>query len=96
MKFEDLIEVLDYLNRERIPFLLSYDGRSGDRMYGKAMPSFLNLYRVEINAGRSAQATLLGRTAVTYESLYLSPILMERLNEQTIHAMSQLSLNLGM
>lgn len=96
VKFEELIEALDYLNKKGIPFLLSYDGRSGDRVYGRKMPSFLGLRRVEINAGRSAQATLLGRTAVTYESLYLSPVLMEKLSEETVHAMSQLSLNLGM
>jgi DNA adenine methylase len=35
---------------------------------------------VELEAGRSSQATLLGRAEVTVESLYLSPALAERLN----------------
>jgi DNA adenine methylase len=39
----------------------------------------LNLRLIELAAGRSSQATLLGRRAETYESLYLSPALVERL-----------------
>jgi len=96
VKFQELVTVLDFLNRKRVPFLLSYDGRTGDKVYGKELPSSLELHRVEINAGRSAQATLLGRTAITYESLYLSPVLLDRLNEDAKHIASQLSLALEM
>jgi len=39
----------------------------------------LNLHKIEINAGRSSQSTLLGKNAKTYESLYLSPALVKRL-----------------
>jgi DNA adenine methylase len=41
---------------------------------------------MEIEAGRSSQATLLGRAEMTVESLYLSPALAEQLEvHPTIH-----------
>ena len=64
---------MEELNRRRIPFILSYDGRLGSRAYGRALPRSLGLRRIVIRAGRSAQSTLLGRADDTYESLYLSP-----------------------
>ena len=64
---------LEILNRRRVPFVLSYDGRLGRRAYGLEMPKSLRLRRIVIRAGRSSQATLLGRDDDTYESLYLSP-----------------------
>ena len=39
----------------------------------------LDLHCIELNAGRSSQATLLGRKDHTYESLYLSPALVSQL-----------------
>jgi DNA adenine methylase len=36
----------------------------------------LGLNKIEIEAGRSTQATLLGRKEITVESLYLSPNLL--------------------
>jgi len=42
----------------------------------------LNLTLVEIEAGRSSQATLLGREEMTVESLYLSPVLADELEAQ--------------
>jgi DNA adenine methylase len=42
----------------------------------------LNLTLVEIEAGRSSQATLLGREEMTVESLYLSPALADELEPQ--------------
>ena len=63
------------LNARHIMFAVSYDGRTGARTYGKSLPDFLQLTRLEICAGRSTQATLLGRSDMTYESLYLSPAL---------------------
>jgi DNA adenine methylase len=70
---EELIAALRELNRRQVPFLLSYDGRSGQRSYGAPLPEGLGLQRLEIAAGRSSQATLLGRTSETVESLYLCP-----------------------
>jgi DNA adenine methylase len=69
------IDQLDRLNVRGVPFLLSFDGSSGTRSYGSALPRQLKLRRVKLAAGRSAQATLNGRVALTVESLYLSPAL---------------------
>ena len=67
---------LEKLNEKGVMFAVSYDGRTGTKTYGPTLPRALNLTRLEICAGRSTQATLLGRSDVTYESLYLSPALM--------------------
>lgn len=76
--YDDFCEALAQLNQKRIPYAVSYDGHNGLRSYGKLLPESLNLTRVEVDAGRSSQATLLGRTHRTYESLYLSPALQQR------------------
>ncbi|MGB8346658.1 MAG: DNA adenine methylase [Ktedonobacteraceae bacterium] len=67
-----LITALESLNRRGVPFLLSYDGQCGDKVYGSELPASLHLTRLELNAGRSSQATLNGREEVTIESLYVS------------------------
>jgi DNA adenine methylase len=67
------------LNAKGISYILSYDGRTGEKNYGMPLPASLDLTRIEIDAGRSSQATLLGRSSITYESLYLSPALVQRL-----------------
>ncbi|MHC4189253.1 MAG: Dam family site-specific DNA-(adenine-N6)-methyltransferase [Planctomycetota bacterium] len=66
---------LEKLNERNIHYVISYDGRTGNKEYGQPMPDSLKLTRIELRAGRSTQATLLGRSDVTYESLYLSPTL---------------------
>ncbi len=66
---------LDRLNVRGVPFLLSFDGRCGTRHYGRSLPTDLRLTRIEIEVGRSSQATLNGRNEVTVESLYVSPAL---------------------
>jgi len=63
------------LNDKACMFLVSYDGRTGDKTYGEPLPRTLELVHIEVHAGRSSQATLLGRDRDTYESLYLSPAL---------------------
>ncbi len=74
-EIEEIIEFLSELNKRKVKFLLSYDGRTGDRAYGRKLPPKLGLCRMEIYAGRSSQATLLGKKAETFESLYISPAL---------------------
>jgi DNA adenine methylase len=64
--------------------LLSYDGRTGRKTYGEPLPAWLDLSRVELCAGRSSQATLHGKRAMTYESLYLSPALQARLPQISV------------
>ncbi len=79
--FADFVAVLDNMNAEKISFIVSYDGRTGDKTFGQTLPSFLNLHHVELHAGRSSQSTLLGRDDDTYESLYISPALFERMKD---------------
>ena len=67
-----ITELQGYIERG-IAFILSYDGRSGEKTYGSPLPESLGLHRLEINVGRSSQATLNGRSISTVESLYLSP-----------------------
>ena len=72
IEFDDFVSGLNELNRKGVRFLVSYDGRLGNKSYGDPLPDFLDLVLVEIEAGRSSQATLLGQEAITVESLYLS------------------------
>ncbi|MFA5864170.1 MAG: DNA adenine methylase [Phycisphaerae bacterium] len=71
----DLIESLELLNKKESLYVLSYDGKSGTKTYGKPLPTHLKLKHLEIEVGRSSQATLLGQNVRTYESIYLSPAL---------------------
>lgn len=81
VQFCEFVEALEYLNRRNIRYIVSYDGRTGNKIHGKLLPSDLNLTHVEVHAGRSSQATLLGRKDITVESLYLSPALADNLAE---------------
>lgn len=69
---EDLIAVLSDLDRRSVSYVLSYDGRMGEKTYGDPLPATIMANRLEINAGRSSQATLSGGDAITVESLYVS------------------------
>jgi len=75
LPFERLVAALAELNARKIPWLLSYDGRCGTRSYGAPLPPSLGARLFELDAGRSAQATLAGRNESTVEALYLSPLL---------------------
>lgn len=70
---EKIIDGLRCLIHRQIRFVLSYDGMTGKKEYGPALPPELRLNRIFLYAGRSAQATLNGQNAQTIESLYLSP-----------------------
>ena len=78
LDYETLVAELSRLNRCGIPFLLSFDGVCGDRSYVQELPQHLELHRIALDAGRSTQATLLGRNEITFESLYISPALREK------------------
>lgn len=69
---ETLIEALHRLDKRGVPYVLSYDGRTGDKIYGDPLPDSINAHLLEIPAGRSSQATLNGSDDVTVESLYVS------------------------
>ena len=79
LNLDELIDELALLNSRRVPYILSFDGTCGDRGYGEALPESLKLRKINLNAGRSSQATLLGRDEVTIESLYLSNALVSKL-----------------
>ena len=72
INFNDFVVAIEELNRKNIAFAISYDGKRGSKSFGCELPKELNLKKVEIQAGRSSQATLLGREEITIESLYLS------------------------
>ena len=76
--FPEFVEALAELNNKQVAFLISYDGRKGEKTYGETLPAFLELKKIELEAGRSTQATLLGREEITIESLYLSPALLRQ------------------
>ncbi|HCN29111.1 MAG TPA: DNA adenine methylase, partial [Verrucomicrobiales bacterium] len=75
LSFDDFVVALDGLNSRGLRYAISYDGRTGDKAYGETLPEYLGLTHIELEAGRSSQATLLGREEHTVESLYLSPAL---------------------
>ncbi len=71
LEFNDLCAGLKKLQNFNVSFLLSYDGITGEKKHGKDLPAELGIHRVYLNAGRSSQATLNGKNAVTLESLYV-------------------------
>jgi len=80
--FDDFVIALEELSKKGISFIVSYDGRRGEKNFGKPLPDFLNLTKIEIEAGRSSQATLLGREEITFESLYISSALSGKCNKK--------------
>jgi DNA adenine methylase len=80
---EELLHQLRLLISRKVRFLLSYDGRKGQKAYGVELPAEIGLYKMEIRAGRSSQSTLLGRDDMTYESVYLSEELVNQLGLTT-------------
>ncbi|MEN8218842.1 MAG: Dam family site-specific DNA-(adenine-N6)-methyltransferase [Pseudomonadota bacterium] len=78
--YDEFVDALITLNEKDISYIISYDGKTGEKSHGKALPKKLALKHLHIQAGRSSQATLLGKKDVTVESLYLSPALVERLS----------------
>lgn len=73
LELDRFVDDLARLVARDVPVIVSFDGRCGDRRYGAALPARLGLVHLEVNAGRSTQATLNGGNAETVESLYLSP-----------------------
>ncbi|MBD2436978.1 DNA adenine methylase [Nostoc sp. FACHB-110] len=76
INFDDFVLVLEHLNQRGVAFAISYDGQRGTKTFGLPLPKELGLKKIEIEVGRSSQATLLGREEITIESLYLSPNLL--------------------
>jgi DNA adenine methylase len=87
----DFCHELKKLNDRNCRFVVSYDGRTGEKTFGEPLPNDLQLLHLEIRAGRSTQATLLGRSQITYESLYLSPALVSEVDAAGRRSPRQLS-----
>jgi DNA adenine methylase len=79
IRFEHFVESLDSLNNRNVPYIISYDGRTGNKRYGVDIPDELHLHKVDVEVGRSTQATFLGNNDITYETLYLSKALAAKL-----------------
>jgi len=79
LSYDSFLASLEELNSNKVSFIVSYDGRTGEKKFGKALPSSLRVTHIEIKAGKSSQANLLGRAEDTFESLYLSSALVERI-----------------
>lgn len=79
MSFDEFSDGLSQLVQRDLSLIISYDGRIGDKIYGQRLPDSLGLRLFEVRAGRSTQETLLGRDGVTFESLYISECLLDRL-----------------
>ncbi len=87
---DEFVDALAGLNARHIRYIVSYDGRTGEKVHGVRLPEHLLLTHIELQAGRSSQATLLGREDATIESLYLSPALADELmKSQTIRRLAR-------
>lgn len=85
IEFCDFVEAVDNLNRRGIDFLISYDGKCGNKQYGESLPDELGLQKVLLNAGLSSQSLLLGKKEITYEALYVS----KGLRQQSVSVQEQ-------
>lgn len=83
LSYDELVDALIVMNDNHLSYIISYDGITGDKIHGKPLPTSLSLKHLHIHAGRSSQATLLGNSHETIESLYLSPSLVRRLENET-------------
>jgi len=72
LSFDEFSASIAKLDKQGIDYIISYDGECGGRSYGLDLPSNLNCVKYVLNAGTSAQATLLGKKSTTFESLYVS------------------------
>ena len=72
IEYRDFVDAIDRLNSRGVDFLISYDGKCGDKQYGEDLPKELGLQKMMLRAGLSSQSLLLGKKEVTYEALYIS------------------------
>lgn len=72
MTQERLVAGLEGVLARRLSVALSYDGSTGEKVYGPPLPAHLKMTRTHIHTGRSSQSTLSGKADETIESLYLS------------------------
>jgi DNA adenine methylase len=85
--FREFSDALSILNQKSVDFLVSYDGECGGKTYGEELPSELRCKKMLLNAGLSTQATLLGKRQITFEALYVSESLSEKVQTKPIQMM---------
>lgn len=79
LKYEAFSSALQEAVNNQVSFIVSYDVVRDDNKYGQPLPESLGLLHRNVLVGPSSQATLLGRSEQSIESLYLSPALVDRL-----------------
>ncbi|WP_210499048.1 DNA adenine methylase [Vibrio crassostreae] len=79
LDLDRFVNNLTLLNERGVDFILSFDGSKGDVTYHDGFSSSLNMKRVELDAGLSAQSLLNGQKEKTIESLYLSEGIVKKL-----------------
>ncbi|MCA4995125.1 DNA adenine methylase [Tsukamurella tyrosinosolvens] len=79
LSYERFSDTLQQAVDNDVSFIVSYDVVREDNKYGRALPAELGLLHRNVVAGKSSQATLLGREELSVESLYVSPALVRRL-----------------
>lgn len=94
MEYDTFVSALEDFNERGLSYIVSYDGRTGSKTHGKPLPEWLHLAHFEIDAGRSSQSTLSGGSDRTYESLYLSAPLVQRLGGAPSHLLPPLQLQI--
>ncbi|MDR1510587.1 MAG: DNA adenine methylase [Synergistaceae bacterium] len=77
--FETFSKSIEILNKKSVDYVISYDGECGGKGYGNDLPESLRCTKILLKAGISTQATLLGRKDTTFEALYLSDRLANKL-----------------
>lgn len=77
IEHNEFVLELEKLIKRGISFIVSYDGKCGEKAYGEEIPIDLGLEHIHLNAGRSSQATLLGKNSITFESLYITKDLLK-------------------
>lgn len=85
IEYNDFIDAIENLNQRGIDFIISYDGKCGDKSYGTDLPKELGLKKVLLNAGLSSQSLLLGKKETTFEALYISRGLQQYMNKPIIN-----------
>ena len=81
VNFREFSDALLVLNQKGIDYLVSYDGECGGKAYGEELPRELRCVKMMLNAGISTQATLLGKRHITFEALYISESLNEKIKD---------------
>lgn len=84
LDYDRFVDQLSVANSKGISYMVSFDGRCGNRVYGPGLPATLGLTKIDVHVGVSSQSTLNGGKDETVESLYLSAALARRLSEQNV------------